>query len=90
MNMGRNNIYRNDNSSMLTMHNDDDFNCLMADPIFQTHPSSLSNGQSNQNHPQQQQQTNSNSYNAHVLSQMVPISSSAVVATSHSGKTIKK
>lgn len=89
-------IYRGDGNSLLTLNTEDDFSCLMADPMFQMPPNGLSGHQSQNNHQQpqqsqqqqqQQQQTatahqNVNSYNPHVLSQMP----TTVVPTSHSNE----
>lgn len=88
-------MYRGDGNSLLSLASEDDFSCLMSDPMFQLSTQHGMNGHSNQNnhqpqqhqHQQQPQQTatshpNVNSYNPHVLSQM----SATVVPTSHSAE----
>lgn len=70
---------------MLALNAEDDFSCLMSDPMFQMSTNGMSGHQIQNNHQQQQQQTatshpNVNSYNPHAISQMP----TTVVPTSHS------
>ncbi|XP_031628349.1 uncharacterized protein LOC116344084 isoform X2 [Contarinia nasturtii] len=85
INMGRNNVYRNDGNNLLALNTEDDFNCLMNDPMFQMATNGLNCHQTQNNHQQQQTITshpNVNSYNQHILSQMPTV----VVPTSHSAE----
>ncbi|XP_055316993.1 uncharacterized protein LOC129576268 isoform X2 [Sitodiplosis mosellana] len=85
INMGRNNVYRNDGNNLLALNADDDFSCLMNDTMFQMPSNGLNCHQSQNNHQQLQTATshpNVNSYNPHVLSQMT----TAVMPTSHSAE----
>lgn len=67
------------------LNSDDDFSCLMSDPMFQMSTNGMNGHQVQNNHQQQQTATshqNVNSYNPHPISQMT----TTVVPTSHSAE----
>lgn len=68
-------MYRGDSNSLLTLNAEDDFSCLMNDPMFQLSTNGMNGHQNNQ------QTATSHAYNPHMLAQM-PTS----VATSHSNE----
>lgn len=76
-------VYRGDGNNLLTLNTEDDFSCLMSDPMFQMPSNGLGGHPTQNNHQQQQTATshpNVNSYNPHGMSQMPTV----VVPTSHS------
>lgn len=79
MNSGRNNLYRNDGSHILSgdhINPDDDFSCLMSDPMFHAPPlNTLSNPSNHPHHPQH------SNYNSHMLTTQMPLISSAPIMT---------
>lgn len=86
-------VYRGEGNNLVTLSSEDDFSCLMTDPMFQV-PSNGLSGHQNSHYQQQQQQqhhqsqqqpspqshSNVSSYNPQVLSQM----ETAVVSAPHS------
>lgn len=86
--------YRGEGNNLLALGTEDDFSCLMTDPMFQIPSNGLNGQQQNQNshYAQQQQQlqsqqqtspqshSNVGSYNPQILSQL----ETSVVPASHS------